>query len=403
MINHAPQRPTFGSSMIGFQPYETFQLLIETGGIERANTLLVAACDAFARRPAALPSEIAQFEALASRLFPAAAPTARATAAAILASAPHLSPSLELIVIENMGNGLLEHIETASHLSQDVALRLLEQSNADIAAAIARRRDLAHPVMVRLFSINSRKVYRALAANPAVPPRGAWLNALTRSAHMDNDVAAILARRDDFDAALLSPVFFDLPEDGRLRVIAAYAGRNLPQAPLMRTFEQIAVATGEFTTALTKLLAENKRPRITRLLAQVTGLDELRCGEIAHDTSGAALFVVLRSFGCTGQDGLKVLIHATSHDGDRSDALTAYSRLFETVSVSAMVYLMSVWRGDVQVNALTRPEYAPARDDYVPVRQESGRTPDTQDGARQGGVGRKALEALDKLRSRRAG
>ena len=32
--------------MIGFQPYETFQLLIETGGVDRTNTLLCAACDA---------------------------------------------------------------------------------------------------------------------------------------------------------------------------------------------------------------------------------------------------------------------------------------------------------------------------------------------------------------------
>ena len=36
--------------MIGFQPYETFQLLIETGGVDRTNTLLCAACDAYAIR-----------------------------------------------------------------------------------------------------------------------------------------------------------------------------------------------------------------------------------------------------------------------------------------------------------------------------------------------------------------
>ena len=30
-------------TMLGFQPYETFQLLIETGGVDRTNTLLIAA------------------------------------------------------------------------------------------------------------------------------------------------------------------------------------------------------------------------------------------------------------------------------------------------------------------------------------------------------------------------
>ena len=65
--------------MIGFQPYETFQLLIETGGIDRTNTLLCAACDAYARRGKPTHAEMEQFAALAQRLFPTAAPSARLT------------------------------------------------------------------------------------------------------------------------------------------------------------------------------------------------------------------------------------------------------------------------------------------------------------------------------------
>jgi len=383
--------------MIGFQPYETFQLLIETGGIERANTLLVAACEAFVERPDPAPAEIRQFEVLAARLFLTAAPTARAKAAGILASAPSLTPELELLIAEHIGGGLLDYLANAPALSEEVALRLVGKNNPEIAAALAQRRDLTPAVLERLFPINSRKVYRALAGNRAIPLRGAWLTALTRSAQMDHQVAAILSSREDFDAALLSPIFFDLPEEGRLRVLGLYAGRTLPQVPLMRTFEQISVATDEFTRALVKLFSENKRPRITRLLAQVTGLDEVRCGEIAHDASGAALFVVLRAFGCTAQDGLRVLIHATSHDEDRSPALATFSTLFETVPVSAMVYLLSVWRGDVAIFDLMRPEYAP-------LRPESRRTPDAREAARLGSdASRQALEALDLLKNRRAG
>lgn len=384
--------------MIGFQPYETFQLLIETGGIERANTLLIAACEAFAQRPDPAPSEVRQFEVLAARLFPTAAPTARATAAGILASAANLTPELELLIAEHIGSGLLDYLATAPRLSEEVALRLLGKNDPEISAAVARRPDLTPAVMERLFPINSRKVYRALAANTAIPPRRAWLAALTRSAQMDHQVAAILSMREDFDAALLSPVFFDLPEEGRLRVIGLYAGRALPQAPLMRTFEQISVATNEFTRALVKLFSESKRPRVTRLLSQVTGLDEVRCGEIAHDTSGAALFVVLRAFGCTAQEGLRVLIHATSHDEDRSPILATFSHLFENVPASAMVYLLSVWRGDVNILELMRPQYAP-------MRFESRRTPDAREAAPRpvGAAGRQALEALDLLKKRRAG
>ncbi|HWJ87652.1 MAG TPA: DUF2336 domain-containing protein [Pelagibacterium sp.] len=383
--------------MIGFQPYETFQLLIENGGVERANTLLVAACDAYARRARPLAAEIEQFEVLAQRLFPTAAPTARARAAGILASAGHLTPALEILVYEHLGTGLIPHVEQASSLSNDVVLRLIDKGNIDVAAAIAHRDDLSNGALARLFAINSRKVYRALATNTAIAPRGAHLDALLRSAEMDHQVASTLAQRGDFDAALLTNVFFDLSEEGRTSVLRAYAGRNLPQAPMMRTFEQISVATDEFTGALMKLFSENRRPRITRLLTQITGLDEFRCAEIAHDTNGAALFVVLRAFGCTSKEGLKVLIHATSHDSDRSGQLAGFARMFEEISVSAMVYVMSAWRGDVKPAELARPEYA-----GVPAsRQRAGETRPAQ---RSRSAGDEALKALDQLStSRQAG
>lgn len=384
--------------MIGFQPYETFQLLIETGGVERANTLLVAACDAYARRPKPLQSEADQFEALAKRLFPTAAPTARAKAATILASAQNLTPALEVLVYDNLGSGLIGHLEKAASISEDVLMRLIDKGDVDVVSAIARRAYLSNAVLARLFPINSRKVYRALAANTGIAPRGAYLTALIRSAQMDHQVAASLSSRTDFDAALLTPVFFDLPEDGRLNVLRAFSHRTTPAAPMMRTFEQISVATGEFTNALMKLFSENRRPRITRLLTQVTGLDEVRCGEIAHDTSGAALFVVLRSFGCTAYDGLKVLIHATSHDGDRSQTLAAFARLFEEISVPSMVYMLSAWRGDVSVTDLSRPEYAPfshPAQRSVPERRAAM--------PRTGGTaGDRAIEALDRLKTRQA-
>lgn len=377
--------------MIGFQPYETFQLLIETGGVERANTLLVAACDAYARRSRPSHAETTQFEALVKRLFPTAEPTARAKAATILASAPQLSPDLETLVFDNLGSGMLAHLQGARTVSEDVMFRLIEKGDINVMAAIAARPDLTNAVLARLFPVNSRKVYRALAANTAIAPRGAHLNALTRSAEMDHEVATLLSRRTDFDAALLTSVFFDIPEDGRINVLKAFAKRNLPRAPMMRTFEEISVATGEFTAALMKLYSDNRRPKVTRLLHQVTGLDDIRCGEIAHDTSGAALFVVLRAFGCTGYDGLKVLIHATSHDADRSKTLANFARLFEDVSVSAMVYVMSCWRGDVRLAELTKPEYAP-------FAAPSTRTPES--GAQRGGsVGEQAIEALDSLKS----
>jgi hypothetical protein len=378
--------------MIGFQPYETFQLLIETGGVDRTNTLLCAACDAFARRGRPTSAEMEQFAALAQRLFPSAAPAARAKAAATLGRSEDLSPELEQLVVRHLGDDLPDFLVSAPKLSEGTMLKVISSNDVILGAALARRADLSNNVLGRLFQMNSRKVYRAIATNTAIVPRGPYLSALARSAQMDHQVAWSLAAREDFDAALLAPAFFDLGENDRVKVINAFAQRQTPAAPIKRTLEQLSVATGELTRALMKLFAENRRPEVTRLLHQITGFDEVRCGQIAHDTSGAALFVVLRAFGCDAQDGLKVLIHATSHDEDRSKALAQFSKLFETVSVDATAFLMSAWRGEVNLLDMTKPEYKPFEIERrrIPPPQTRERNP----------VVDQAIEALARIGAR---
>ncbi|MDB5623043.1 MAG: hypothetical protein JWR39_1606 [Devosia sp.] len=345
--------------MLGFQPYETFQLLIETGGIERTNTLLVAACDAYARRGKPTATELDQFEALATRLFPAAGPQARVKGAAILGRADLLSPPLERLVVDHIGEDLGAFLETVPALSEETMLAIIARGDVGAAAILAGRDDLSNVALAKLFQMNSRKVYRALAANTAIVPRGAYLSALARSAQMDHIVAQELARRDDFDAALLAPAFFDLSDDDRIKVIQSFARRDTPPAPIKKTIEQISVANQELTRALMKLFSESRRPEVTRLLSQITGLDEVRCGQIAHDTTGASLFVILRAFGCSAYEGLKVLNNATSHDSDRSRALADFAGLFSSVPPDAMAYLMSAWRGEVNLLELNKPQYQP--------------------------------------------
>ncbi len=280
--------------MIGFQPFTTFQLLGETDNIERANTLLLASCDAFVWLKRPEREEIEQFESLATRLFQTASPAIRERAANILS---------------------------------------------------------------KLFQSNSRKTYRSLAANENIIPEGPYLNAFARSAQMDFEVARLLAMRKDFDKALLAPVFFDLGEVERIKIIESFSERRAPEAPIKKTIEQISVAREELTLALMKLFSQNKRPKVTKLLTQISGLDEIKCGQIAHDESGAALFVVLRAFGCTAYDGLKVIIHATSFDQDRSELLADFAALFQKVSADSMAYMMSVWRNEVNLLDLTKPEF----------------------------------------------
>src|SRR3569623_1016091 len=213
------------TSMLGFQPYETFQLLNETGGIDRTNILLFAACDTYVRRGRATQQETEQFYALVARLFPSAAPSARSKAAGTLGRSESLSAELA------------EFLVTAPKLSEATMLKVVSSNDVPSAAALARRGDLTNVVLARLFQMNSRKVYRALATNTMVAPRGPYLAALARSAQMDHQVAWSLAAREDFDAALLAPAFFDLNESDRLKVIRAFAMRATPEAPIKRTLE----------------------------------------------------------------------------------------------------------------------------------------------------------------------
>lgn len=389
-------------NMLGFQPYETFQLLIETGGVDRTNTLLIAACDAYARRGRPTLPEMEQFETLATRLFQSASPQARAKAAAILGRSELLSQPLEQLVIENIGEDLVSFLGQAPELSDRTALEVIGRYDVSAAATIAARKNLTNVVLAKLFQMNSRKVYRALATNLDITPRGAYLSALARSAQMDHIVAESLGERRDFDAALLAPAFFDLSDAHRIKVIQAFSNRETPVAPLARTIEQLSVATPELTKALMKLFSENRRPEVTKLLSQITGLDEVRCGQIAHDVTGASTFVVLRGFGVSAYDGLKVLIHATSHDSERSRALADFASLFATVSAESMVYLMSAWRGEVNLLDLSKPQYRP-------VSMPSRRTPAANAGATGAGTGsgnalvEQAMVALSRIGARRAG
>lgn len=381
--------------MLGFQPYETFQLLIETGGVDRANTLLIAACDAYARRGRPSVPEMEQFEALATRLFQSASPQARAKAANILGRSELLSEDLEQLVLANIGEDLVSFLRDANEISDRTLLDVLTRYDADAASVIAERSNLSNVVLAKLFQMNSRKVYRAIAKNLDITPRGAYLGALARSAQMDHIVAEALGERNDFDAALLAPAFFDLTDEHRLKVIQAFTDRETPKAPISRTIEQLSVATPELTRALMKLFSENRRPEVTKLLSQITGLDEIRCGQIAHDVTGASTFVILRGFGVSAYDGLKVLIHATSHDTERSKALADFATLFATVAPESMAYLMSAWRGEVNLLDLSKPQYRPAT---MPSR----RTPQLPAAASGNAVVEQAMVALSRIGARRA-
>src|SRR5690606_3533551 len=156
-------------------------------------------------------------------------------AAATLGRAEVLTPVLEDLIVSHLGDDLAQFLVEAPQLTEATMLKVIAASDVTTAAALARRADLTNGVLARLFQMNSRKVYRGLANNTALSPKGPYLSALARSAQMDHQVAWSLAARNDFHAALLAPAFFDLAEKDRLKGIAAFARRPTPKEPISRT------------------------------------------------------------------------------------------------------------------------------------------------------------------------
>jgi len=88
------------------------------------------------------------------------------------------------------------------------------------------------------------------------------------------------------------------------------------------------------------------------------------------------------------------LIHATSHDADRSQALSQFAKMFESVSTDAMAYLMSSWRGDVNLLDLGKAEYRPFSGE---IRRTAAPA------ASSNPVIDQAIEALARIGARKAG
>ncbi len=241
--------------MLGFQPYEPSAA--DRNRRDRPHQYAVhRACDAYARRGRATLQESEQFFALAARLFPSP-PLPPAPRPPARSAAPKACrPELEELIVANIGEDLADFLVSAPRLSEGTMLKVISTNDVSSAAALARRSDLTIVVLAGLFPDEQPQGLSGARHQHTIAPRGPYLAALARSAQMDHQVAWSLAAREDFDAALLAPAFFDLNESDRIKVIRAFAMRATPEAPIKRTLEQLSVATDELTRALMKLFAE---------------------------------------------------------------------------------------------------------------------------------------------------
>lgn len=343
--------------MSTFDVSDVFHLVMECEAMGNVDSVLTDITETYLNYLHSDKTTSNNFEFIFPHLFPRASIGIRHRISLALYPATPLPEDIQRIILTHLENYLPEYVKNHPQLSDSLITELIARNDITLAQALASRADLSPKHLQKLFGINSRKIYRALSSNPALPSTGSYLSAFLRAASMDIIVAENLSERSDFDAALVSGQFFELSENGRLAILTAFKHRNAPNSPTAINLMRASVVTAELTNALMRLFAENKRPKITQLLHQITGINAQYCAEIAHDTTGAALFVVLRAFGCSSYDGLKVLIHACTHETDRSRLLGHYARLFSEVDPQSMSFILSVWRGETDVLQLLEPQF----------------------------------------------
>ena len=66
-------------------------------------------------------------------------------------------------MLAHLGDDLPDFLVSAPKLSEGTMLKVISANDVALGAALARRADLSNNVLGRLFQMNSRKVYRAIA------------------------------------------------------------------------------------------------------------------------------------------------------------------------------------------------------------------------------------------------
>jgi len=84
---------------------------------------------------------------------------------------------------------------------------------------------------------------------------------------------------------------------------------------------------------------------------------------------------VLAAFGTRPSDGLRVLVRATAEEESSAGQLGEFARLFETVTPAAAAFMLSAWRGEVDLIEMTRPEYRASERRRAPTPLSRERSP----------------------------
>ena len=286
-------------------------------------SLLKAIVDQFVERPTHPIADVRQFEQLALGLISIVDAETVARVARPLCFNPDTPLSIFERLYEKGGACARLAFEFAPTLPRADLLATAEHGSADLALAIARRRDLDREIVAALGSRSERDVLRALAANRVAHLDAASRRALALAARDDIPLARMLLDRDDLEIDP-EPLFLAATRLERMAIILNACRRVVAGA---QTETRRADAT--FTARLEKAAIRRNRDEMATLLGDALDCRKDRARAILHDALGEAQALMLLAIGVGVDAATRILLCADppiSHDADRVRALRALMR-----------------------------------------------------------------------------
>lgn len=332
-------------------PIETLERLSRQDGLDTRPILIRVLTDLFVQKADHSADDVARYEELAGGLLDVVGPDARIAVSRKLADEPRAPQSLieRLLADEPAVSSpiLARFAEAPRHVLMSRAM----DGGPVEAGAIASRADLDADLVRLLAHHRDELVLETLAANPAARIASTALAALVERARDTPALASALLRRDDLDAAALTPLYLSAEPAGRAAIRAALSARPGRPAPRGgRGAEAVEAAIAEAAAA------EGKAALIAEALGEALRLKPDDAARLATEASGEPFVLMLRAAGVEADLVTRAILVA------QPEIATSVVRVFdlvdiaETTSRGVAAEILAALTGETERSAAPRHE-----------------------------------------------
>jgi len=247
-------------------------------------------------------------------------------------------------------------IEVSPLLTREDLWTLATDGGPVTSAAIARRPDLDGELTRFLARKGQGPVAEALARNPAAAMDRETIALLSPLAATTPGLAGLLAQRSSVKAEWLAPIFLELDQDVRAKVMEAFIQADPASRPLPR--EAMIIAPRLVLDALEAAALSRETQTLAQAIAPLFGMSTEMALRVVTDRTGEALALALVAIDVPLDQATRILMFANGEAGSSFTHMRALVRLVETMPRSAATRLARLFTE-------TLAEAAPARHEPV--------------------------------------